>query len=1180
MNQAHPIELRGSFLGVAVGEYQHSNDHRELVRAREFAALLEGFGYRPTVLENPTICELRTGLREWRQRPDTARSPVLLAWSGRATAVGDVLRLAARDTSAASEPDCSYRPESLVENALGSGADQILLLIDTCRADRDAVHAVRVALGDWAKRTCPPGGAGWLGVLANCPGDDTTEDTADDQDAVGSGILLEAAGRLLRAGPSSGTYRRAWSVQNAGITGQELLQTLRDELADDEQPLVHVESGTARVMFPNPRWRPAQVMFPNPRWRPVQRPHLVEHLVAASRGAAPQDEGWFFTGRRAVLGQIVAWMHTEAPGAFVVTGSAGCGKSAVLGRIVALSETAERAALLEHAPLEPADPDPRLGAIDAAVHLRGMGALDLATALADCLGLPAPESCWQLVAAVATTSYPPILVLDGVDEAIPEQVDKIVTDLLAPLAVVASVLLATRHQEFPLGRPTAGEPGFVRLGELFGPATPVVDLDVEAGTAEDIERYVASRLRSAGRAELVERVAPVLGEMAAAGQGGFLYARLVVAQILRQVVDVCVERWEQQLPTTIPGALDHELASGVALVRDGAELPGAARDLLRALAWGLGRGIPGRGVWEAAATALSPDGVQYQAADLDWVLEHYGPYILEDGQDGEALYRLYHQEFVEHLVESSPPVAGRPAAQALADALVTLARAQSAGEPDRCSPYLRRHLARHAAMAGAPGVTALHRLAEGNPEAYLPDLATSLHNLASRLVEMGRHEAALGPAQHAAETYRVLATANPAAYVADLALTLNNVAVYLSAIGRHQDALAPGAEAADTFRVLAEAYPEDYLTDLVTSLKNLTGHLAALDRISDAVDIYTSSVETFVASPAARDALIIERAGFHISHGDVPTGLRELVTLLTSEGTETPDGTPDAITLAARNALRAHRARNALAVHHAWREVSGTEPPNWLALTAEQICIAVEWIVAPNWAGSKDFFAAHVEELLAPPATIALEELQLLVSPRADQHQLLLEDIRERGIDAAYRPLLLADLLTDWISVVSWQDSRSFAEEHAADLLTGEAEIALFRLGQPTATVVHLALLRLARREGIAAAYACVTDRRFAADRMQRALAEVEPDPIAELAALEGQVFGERFLAAAHLAVAASLMGEVMTDTTGLEELAEQADLADRQRVAAEIAELAGRVPEHAGLLDALPGVLLRPTPT
>jgi len=47
-------------------------------------------------------------------------------------------------------------------------------------------------------------------------------------------------------------------------------------------------------------------MFRNPRWRPPQRPHLVEHLVAASRGGAPQEEGWFFTGRRAVLERIDA----------------------------------------------------------------------------------------------------------------------------------------------------------------------------------------------------------------------------------------------------------------------------------------------------------------------------------------------------------------------------------------------------------------------------------------------------------------------------------------------------------------------------------------------------------------------------------------------------------------------------------------------------------------------------------------------------------------------------------------------------------------------------------------------------------------------------------------------------------------------------------------------------------
>jgi hypothetical protein len=185
--------------------------------------------------------------------------------------------------------------------------------------------------------------------------------------------------------------------------------------------------------------------------------------------------------------------------------------------------------------------------------------------------------------------------------------------------------------------------------------------------------------------------------------------------------------------------------------------------------------------------------------------------------------------------------------------------------------------------------------------------------------------------------------------------------------------------------------------------------------------------------------------------------------------------------------------------------------------------------------------------------------------------------VRELGLEAAYRPLLLRDLLTDWIKLQDWQDSRSFAEEHATDLLTVEAEVALIHLGNPIGTLVHVALLRLARRDGFRAAYTCVTDRQMAADRMRRALAEVEPDPIAELAALEGQVFGERFTAAAHLAVAASLMGEVVIDDTKLEELAEQADPADRQRVAAEIADLISRVPDRAELFGALPEILLSP---
>ncbi|MGH3801427.1 MAG: hypothetical protein ACRDTD_15090, partial [Pseudonocardiaceae bacterium] len=640
------------------------------------------------------------------------------------------------------------------------------------------------------------------------------------------------------------------------------------------------------------------------------------------------------------------------------------------------------------------------------------------------------------------------------------------------------------------------------------------------------------------------------------------------------VIDAHTQDWEKQLATTTVGALEHDLSSGI-LVRDGVELPDAARDLLRALAWGMGRGLPRQEVWPAAATALSPTGVEYRAADLDWVLEHYGCHIIEDEHDGEAVYRLSHRTFVEHLVASSPNVAGRAAGQVLAEALVALAAKQTrdGDARDLCSPYLRRHLPRHAAHAGPAGVAALRRLAEADPEFYLPGLAAALCDFVTHLLAVGSREAALITTQHAIETYRALVEANPDTYLAGLAAALGSLAAQHGECNQHDVALIPAQEAADICQRLTETSAEVYFTHFVMSLKNLTYHLAALDRISAAVDVYTSCIEAFAASPAARDALIIERAGFHINHGDASTGLRELVTLLTLD-----DGqTPDAVMLAARNVLRAHRFRDSVAVNGVWQEVTGAEPPDWLSLTLAQIGLVTEWITAPNWTQSKDFFVAHAEELLDHPATLVLDELALVAAAQVELHRHLLYGVRELGLEAAYRPMLLRDLVQDWIKLQDWQDSRSFAEEHATDLLTVEAEVALIYLGNPIGTLVHVALLRLARRDGFRAAYACVTDRQMAADRMRRALAEVEPDPIAELAALEGQVFGERFTAAAHLAVAASLMGEVVIDPTRLEELAEQADPADRQRLAAEIADLISRVPDRAELFGTLPEILLSP---
>ncbi|MGH3773223.1 MAG: hypothetical protein ACRDRW_17810 [Pseudonocardiaceae bacterium] len=875
----------------------------------------------------------------------------------------------------------------------------------------------------------------------------------------------------------------------------------------------------------------------------------------------PLEKKVLFTGRRAIVARILAWIDAETPGACVVTGSAGSGKSAVVGRVVALSGSARR---------------PVVG--DAVVHLRGMGAQELAAVLADRLQLPPPRSCWQLIEAVAAMPAPPVLVFDGLDEAIPEQATEIVTDLLVPLSVLASVLVATRHQEFGWRQPPPGQEA-AQLSELFGGNASVVDLDAERGTRKDIERYLTRRLRSAGLADLVPQVAPVLAGKAADQPGGFLYACTVVSQIVRGVVDAHAPGWEERLAATTVAALEHDLSSGTR-VRDGVELPQAARDLLRALAWGMGRGLPGGGLWEAAATALSPNGVEYRVVDLDWVLDQYGCYVVADEQDGETVYRLSHRVFVEHLVACSPDVAGEAAGRALAQALVAFARKETMQTPTRhggatelCSPYLRRHLPRHAAHAGPAGVAALRGLAEADPEFYLPGLTVALSDFAAYLLTMGSREAALVATQQTIETYRALLDANCHSYLPGLAATLGSLAAQHAELGQHETALIPADEAAEIFLRLTEASPEVYFTHLVVTLKNLTRYLAALDRISVAVDVYTSCIENFAASPAPRDALIIERAQFHIHHGDAFTGLGQLAILLTLD-----DGqTPDPVMLAARNVLRAYHFRDPAAVSRVWEEVTGTEQPDWFSVTLDQIGLVTEWITAPSWAASRDFFATHAGELLERPATIVLDELALVAQARVELHRHLLDGVRDLGVDAAYRPLLLRDLLMDWIKLQDWQDSRSFAEKHATDLLTVEAEVALIHLGNPLGTLVHAALLRLARRDGFPAAYACATDRQTAADRMRRALTEVEPDPIAELAALEGQVFGERFTAAAHLAVAASLMGEVVIDRTKLEELAEQAALADRQRVATEITDLIRRVPDGAELFGALPEILLSP---
>ncbi|HET8658791.1 MAG TPA: caspase family protein, partial [Micromonosporaceae bacterium] len=775
-----------AFLGVAVESYQDGRFERlEGARAqmKALAERLREFGFDPTCVEDPTIDELRNALATWRNntrqlRPDA----VLVAWSSHAHTLGADLQLLAADSDPRSS-DTVYHAGALAEHACAA-ADQVLILLDTCHAGAGVVDALRHTLTRWELRSLPPGRRAWLGILAACQ--------AGEQ-AAGQGLLIDRVTSLLSNGPA-GEYRAHWAVRTRGVSGIDLIQAAYKEWPHDcGQRLVDAQTGDAVAVFRNPRWRP------------TDRPELVEHLVRAAQGADRIDEGWFFSGRREVLREVVAWLDDPRPGLFTVTGPAGCGKSAVVGRVASLSHQAWRADILRHAPLDPDDPDPGAGRVDATLHLRGLDLEATVTALAHDLGLARPANAAELVAEVSRLETHPVLVVDGLDEAAVTQAGRLRQDLLEPLGRVAKVLLATRDRAY---QARAGADPGPDGSPLVPDDAHVIDLAEAPHTEADIAEYLCRRLAAGGLpADRVNEVAPEVARLAASDGGGFLYARIVAGQVVRRQLDVSGDGWTAGLARSIAGAFAADLDAGDHLVVDGLPAASAAHDLLRALAWAQGRGLPAGEVWETLATALGGSGVTYGPDEVDAALGRYGRYVVEDSEDGRAVYRLYHREFVRHLQQSQAGADGRPPAQVVAATIVGLVRRQTGDgrHPDRADPYLRRYLSTHAVEAAQPGVALLRGLAQANPDAYLPNLAASLNNLAVHLAEVGRRDQALAPITEAVDIYRRLAQANPDAYLPDLAMSLNNLALGLAGVGRRDQALAPITEAVDIYRRLAQA---------------------------------------------------------------------------------------------------------------------------------------------------------------------------------------------------------------------------------------------------------------------------------------------------------------------------------------------------------------------------------------
>jgi len=104
--------------------------------------------------------------------------------------------------------------------------------------------------------------------------------------------------------------------------------------------------------------------------------------------------------------------------------------------------------------------------------------------------------------------------------------------------------------------------------------------------------------------------------------------------------------------------------------------------------------------------------------------------------------------------------------------------------------------------------------------------------------------------EEAAGIYRQLAAARPDAFLPNLATSLNNQSIHLASLGRREEGRAAIEEAAGIYRQLAAARPDAFLPNLATSLRNLADVLETLGRDSEAVKARTEADAIRASGPS------------------------------------------------------------------------------------------------------------------------------------------------------------------------------------------------------------------------------------------------------------------------------------------------------------------------------------------
>ncbi|NEB62012.1 hypothetical protein G3I61_20330 [Streptomyces diastaticus] len=563
----------------------------------------------------------------------------------------------------------------------------------------------------------------------------------------------------------------------AGYTASHLSfqewEQLLDEVGRDENGH-EKDLIDAQWILPRSRKRLLSACLPNPRYQPKQdavgpalrqlalvsateigrgteaqsaRGSLEEFwLERASGRVAADDPGWYFSGRAELMTRMISFLRGPA-GVLIVTGAAGSGKSALLARLVTLSDpdfiTNPRYEAMVAKIRPELRPVPR--SVDVAVLARNKSARVVVDELLVAFGgedMPRLELPLQTLIRLVKDraeerSGLVTVVIDALDEA------------EDPLALFNDVIL-------PLARSRRlGRRGAVRL--LLGiRSSPVVhyaaDEDLIDERADQLLQQLSSSLLTEGitaqeiRSDgpgcigeitayattlllapqgspyhgMPEAAAEAAHAIAAAVAPSFLDARIAADQLRRAETrqDLNEEDWLDRLADGTTGLLREDIKT-VSLSTDvPADLLVAA---LRATAFAPGAGLPWAEVWPAITAALVTQEhghgyVSPEAADhaiRTFRSSRLTGYLAIAEEDARTVYRPVHQRLTDLLLADhdwllTPPSATnsrwrRPtsgpralvtAHGAIAGALAGLV---SRFRPHLAHPYIRRHFLHHAA---------------------------------------------------------------------------------------------------------------------------------------------------------------------------------------------------------------------------------------------------------------------------------------------------------------------------------------------------------------------------------------------------------------------------------------------------------------------------------------------------